>query len=160
MKKIIIRIIIVLIVAAIAIVLISNFSTKPNPEVENSSSSASNAESEKVENATSNTSTTESKEEPKEGYEINVSEKEIIIEKGAEASFDITFTNPDETSIREYIHCEDQDDIIVVKYTPLEDSKITVEIKALKEGTTEIVVCDYNYPDVKEIVKVNVEEVN
>ena len=95
-----------------------------------------------------------------EGYEIILSENDITIEKGSEASFDITFTNPDESSIREYITCEDQDDIILVKYSMLENKKITVEVEALKVGTTEILVCDYNYPDRKEIVRVNVVEEN
>ena len=36
------------------------------------------------------------------------------------------------------------------------NKKITVDVEALKAGATEITVCDYNYPDVKEIVQVNV----
>ena len=98
--------------------------------------------------------------EPQEGYEIIVSKKDITIEKGSETSFVITFTNPDESSIREYITCKDQSDIILVKYSMLENKKITVEVEALKVGVTEIVVSDYNYPDMKEIVKVNVVEAN
>ena len=80
------------------------------------------------------------------------------VEKGKTASFDITFTNPDESSIREYITCKDQEDIILVKYGMLEDKKINVEIEALKVGYTEITICDYNYPDTNMIVKVNVIE--
>ena len=93
-----------------------------------------------------------------DGYEINVSKKELTIKKGAKESFEITFTNPDESSIREYINCEDQNDMVIVSYTPLNDSKITVEVEGLKKGTTEIEVCDYNYQNVKEIIKVNVTE--
>ena len=42
----------------------------------------------------------------------------------------------------------------------LENKKITVEVEALKVGTTEILICDYNYLDRNEIVKVNVVEEN
>lgn len=90
------------------------------------------------------------------GYEIVVSKNDITLEKGEEASFDITFANPDESSIREYITCKDQNDMILLEYGALENHQITVSLKALKAGTTEIVVCDYNYPERKEIVKVNV----
>ena len=144
MKKIIIGIVSVLIVVAVAVAVVlgMKFSTKS-----------------KTENEIADSSNIESKEaEKKEGYDIIVSKKDITIKKGEETSFDITFTNPDEISIREYINCEDQDDIISVKYTPLENKKITVYVEALKVGTTEILVCDYEYPDVKEIVKVNVTE--
>ena len=110
-----------------------------------------------ISNSNSNNVETQ-KTKTEEEYEIKVSKKDITIEKGTEASFDITFTNPDESSIREYINCEDQNDIVIVKYSALEDKKITVEVEALKVGATEIVVCDYNYPNIKEIVKVNVIE--
>ena len=144
MKKVIIGAVIILIIVVIAVIFINNKGEKSNSK-----------------NEIANLSNTENQEmEQKEGYEIILSKKEITIEKGKEASFDITFTNPDESSIREYIVCEDQNDIILVKYTPLEDSKITVEVEALKVGSTEILVCDYNYQDVKEIVKVNVVEAN
>ena len=82
----------------------------------------------------------------------------ITIEKGSKASFDITYTNPDETSIREYITCEDNHDIILFRYYPINDGKTTIEVDALKAGTTEIVICDFDYQDVKAIVKVNVVE--
>ena len=147
MKKIVIGVICVLIVAAIVIALIINSGAKTNSENEIINSNASDLE--------------EIKEiDEEEGYEIIVSKKDITIEKGSEASFDITFTNPDESSIREYIKCEDQNDIILVKYSDLKDKKITVEVEALKVGITEISICDYNYPDAKEIVKVNVVEEN
>ena len=102
---------------------------------------------------------TESQETTKkEGYEINVSNKDITVNVGEEESFEITFTNPDESSIREYIKCKDQDNVIIVKYSDLEDKKITVTVEGLKAGDTEVEVSDYNYPDMKEIVKVNVVE--
>ena len=91
-----------------------------------------------------------------EGYGIIVSKKDIVLEKGTTESFDIIFTNPDESSIREYIHCEDQADIVTVKYSMYKDHKITVEVDALKEGTTEIEICDYNYRNITKIVKVTV----
>ena len=131
-----------LIIGAI-VALAINFSAKTNNESEILKPDSNNTE-----------------KQEKEGYEIIVSKKEITIEKGKETSFDIIFTNPDESSIREYIKCEDQDDIILVKYSMLEDKKITVEIEALKAGVTEILVSDYNYPDIKEIIKVNVLEPN
>lgn len=136
---------------------------KKDQKEETVNSTSSNTENTKkdkkgeISNSNSNNVETQKTEE---GYEIKVSKKDITIEKGTEASFDITFTNPDESSIREYIHCEDQDDIVIVKYSALEDKKITVEVEALKVGVTEIVVCDYNYPNIKEIVKVNVIEKN
>ena len=97
-------------------------------------------------------------EEKQEGYEIITSEKEITVQKGKTSTFDITFTNPDETSIREFIHSDDQDDIIEVRYTPIENKKITVEVEGLKIGKTEILISDYEYPDTKVYVKVNVVE--
>ena len=141
MKKII-GIIIVLIIIVIAIALIVNLGGKPSSE-----------------NEIINESNTESKE-IEEGYEIIVSKENITIEKGSEASFDIIFTNPVESSIREYIKCEDQNDIILVKYSDLKDKKITVDVEALKTGPTEIMICDYNYPNKKAIVKVTVVETN
>ena len=147
MKKIVIGVICVLIVAAIVIALIINSGAKTNSENEIINSNASDLE--------------EIKEiDEEEGYEIIVSKKDITIEKGSEASFDITFTNPDESSIREYIKCEDQNDIILVKYSDLKDKKITVDVEALKTGPTEIMICDYNYPNKKAIVKVTVVETN
>lgn len=149
MKKIIIGIVSLLIVGAIVYACISNFEAKPNSKNETANLTINNTKTQEVEKK-------EVKE--KEGYEIIVSKKDITIEKGEKTSFEITFTNPDEISIREYIHCEDQNNIILVEYTPLEDKKITVQVEALKAGTTEIVVCDFEYPDKKEIVKVNVTE--
>ena len=135
MKKIIIGIVSLLIVVIIAIAIIINFGTKSNSD---------NTESQEI--------------EQKNGYKIVASKKDITINKGSTTSFNITFTNPDELSIREYIDCKDKDDIIIVRYTALENRKITVEVEALKVGTTEIVIYDYDYPDMKEIVKVNVVE--
>lgn len=109
---------------------------------------------------TNSTSNTTKNQEQKDGYEIIVSNKNITVEKGSTASFNITFTNPDESSIREYIHCKDQSDIIVVRYSDVINKKINVELEALKVGVTEIEVSDYNYPDKKEIIKVNVVEKN
>ena len=161
MKKVVIGIVSVLVVVAIAVVAMRCFSTKPNSENVIDNSSRSNTENQETKPNETKPNEDEPKEiENDEGYEIIVSKKDISIEKGEETSFEITFTNPDESSIREYIKCEDQDDIILVKYSPLDDKKITVEVEGLKAGTTEISVCDYNYPDVKEIVKVNVTESN
>ena len=144
MKKIVIGVICILIVVAIVIAIVISSGAKSN-----SGNEIINADSNNVENK---------EVEEKEGYDIVVSKKDITIKKGSEESFDITFTNPDESSIREYIKCEDQNDIILVKYSDLKDKKITVEVEALKVGVTEISICDYNYPEVKEIVKVNVVE--
>lgn len=137
----------------------NNSSSVENKKEEQKENKKEEQKEEKKEEKNVNTNSNSVKVQEKdqsEGYEINVSKKEITIEKGKEASFDITFTNPDESSIREYIHCDDQNDIVIVKYSALENKKITVDVEALKAGATEITVCDYNYPDVKEIVKVNV----
>ena len=142
MKKIIIIILSLFIIAVTTIAIINNFGSKL--DVENKITDLNNIDNKKV--------------EQKEGYEIIVSKKDITVEKGSNISFEITFTIPDVSSIREYITCKDQNDIIIVKYSDLIDRKITVEIEALKVGTTEIEVCDYNYPNTKEIVKVNVIE--
>ena len=152
MKKIILGIVSLLIVGAIVYFCVSNFGAKPNSGDETANLASNNIKTQEVEKK--EIEKNEVKE--KEGYDIIVSKKDITIDKGEEASFEITFTNPDETSIREYIHCEDQDDIILVKYTPIEDKKITVQVEGLKVGTTEIMICDYEYPEVKEIVKVKV----
>lgn len=149
MKKVIIGIVSAVIVIAIVVAFVINIGKKSNYEKKISNSN--NVENQEIE---------QTEKTQKEGYEIIVSKKDITIEKGSQTSFDITFTNPDESSIREYIKCEDQNDIIIVKYTALENKKITVEVEALKAGTTEILVCDYEYPEVKEIVKVNVVEKN
>lgn len=146
MKKAIV--LICVIAAIIACILAFNFSSKSKEEVENVVSKESN-----VENVVE-------EETKKEGFDVLVSKKELTIVKGSEESFDITFTNPDLTSIREYIHCDDQSDIVLVKYTDLIDGKINVYVEGLKAGDTEIEVCDFNYQDVKEIVKVHVVENN
>ena len=141
MKKIIVLILCILAVVVTAVTLTNIFKTKPVSEKEITNSNSNNLESQE-----------------KEGYEIKVSKKDITIEKGEKTSFEITFTIPDISSVREYITCKDQSDIIIVRYSDVIDRKITVEVEALKVGTTEIEVCDYNYPDTKEIVKVNVVE--
>ena len=141
MKKIIIGVLSVLVVVAIAVALIINFGVKSNNENE-------------IVNSNNNVESQEKKQT--EGYEIIISKKDITLEKGSKTTFDITFTNPDELSIREYIKCEDQGDIVTVIYSMIEDKKITVTVEALKAGYTEIVVSDYAYPEMKEIVKVNV----
>lgn len=171
MKKIVIWILSVLIASSIVTAFM--YVTKINPEsennkskqkIENTEKKSDNAAAEsnsKTETVESDSNKTEAKDaEQKDGYDIIVSEKNITIEKGSKASFDITFTNPDESSIREYIKCEDQHDIIIVSYSMLEDKKITVDVEGLKVGTTLIAISDYNYPNKKEIVKVNVVEKN
>lgn len=138
-------------VIVIAIIISSN---KKKDTVESTSNPESQIE-EKIQESEIVEST---EEESKEGYEILVSKKEITIKEGTTESFEITFTNPDETSIREFIHSDDQDDIIEVRYTPLENKKTTVEVEGLKIGKTEILISDYEYPDTKVYVKVNVVE--
>ena len=125
-----------------------------------SESIESKIESKEVESSSTKESTKEESksEEKQEGYEIILSQKELTVEKGKTATFDITFTNPDETSIREYIHCDDQNDMVEVRYAPIKNKKITVEVDGLKPGQTEILVSDYEYPDTKVYVKVNVVE--
>ena len=128
-------------------------------KVENIATNSATANTNKKESVTSSSTSnnTQDKQESKE-YEVNVSKKNIELKVESSSSFEITFTNPDESSIREYITCKDQNDIILVKYSPLENKTITVEVDALKVGVTEIEVCDYNYPNVKQIVTVNVIE--
>ncbi len=148
MKKVIIVILCLLIIGG-GIFAFKNYSkTETNEE---SQSVESKVESKEIE------SEAESKESTKQkGYDITLSKKELTIKKGSKESFDITFTNPDEMSIREYIHSDDQDDLISFQYTPLEDKKIHVEVDGLKVGSTTIIVSDYEYPDYKIEVKVNV----
>ena len=151
MKKII-GIIIVLIIAIIVIALIANWGGKTNTGNETSNlTSVENKETGEIE---------EAQKTEEEGYEIIIPIKNYTIEKGLNTTFDVTFTNPDESSIREYIKCEDQNDIILIKYSDIKDKKITVDVEALKAGYTEIEVSDYNYPNKKEIVKVTVVETN
>ena len=141
MKKVLIVLVVVLIVVGVAYAIMTNVSTEENAK-----------------NEVTNTNEVENEiEEEKEGYDVLVSKKELTIEKRKEETFEITFTNPDLTSIREYIHSDEQSDIILVKYTDLVDDKITVYVEGLKEGTAEILVCDYNYPEVNEIIKVTVK---
>ena len=135
MKKVLIGIICIVIIVVCAFFIVKNISKKSNEENE-------------VQNSN----------QEQEGYPINVSKKEITIKKGLEESFEITFTNPDDESIREYIKCKDDHEIVLVQYSDLIDAKIKVDVKGLKVGTTEISICDYNYPEVKTIVKVNVVE--
>ena len=165
----------VLIVAAVVIGLVYNFSIKPNSEKEVKQPDTSSVETNEGENqgngnaeidnpqsgnAEGTNPESGNQETEQEGYEILVSQKELTVGKGKEASFDITFTTPDPMLIREYITCKDQDDIITVKYTPLKDRKITVEVEALKAGSTEISICDFEYPNRVVIVNVNVVEEN
>ena len=56
-------------------------------------------------------------------YEINLSKTELTIKKGETESFEITFENPDESSIREYIKCQDQNRIVLVKYSALKEKE-------------------------------------
>ena len=164
------------VIAIMAVFMLAGCATNQNESTNNSTPVESvNEVSEQKNNESQNTEATVTEEEQidngeeqasideevqEEGYEIITSESEITVEEGAEVSFDITFTNPDESSIREYITCEDQDDIISVQYSPIEDNKITVTVDGLKSGDTEIVISDYNYPEMKAIVKVNVTEKN
>lgn len=164
-KSLLVSLIIIMITAGLCVFTGCGNDNNENKEkiVNSNSNNVENQQTEQKEEKNVNTNSNSVKVQEKdqsEGYEINVSKKEITIEKGKEASFDITFTNPDESSIREYIHCDDQNDIVIVKYSALENKKITVDVEALKAGATEITVCDYNYPDVKEIVKVNVIDNN
>ena len=153
MKKFIAFILCVLLIGVIVFAIYTS-SNKKSDSIE----STPNVES-KTEEKTQESEKAESteNEESKEGYEILLSKKEITIKEGSTESFEITFTNPDETSIREYIHCDDQSDIVEVRYTPLDNKKITVEVKGLKPGSTEILISDYEYPNYKEYVKVIVE---
>ena len=145
MKKIIIGIIIILVVAAALVFLMSHFADKSTTG-----------------NEIVNTANVEKQvTEPKNldgGSSVIVTDKEITIVKGSKSTFVVTFTNPDESAIREYIKCKDQDDIVLVKYTDIENKKTTVEVEGLKAGSTEIIVSDYTYPELQEIVKVNVIE--
>ena len=142
MKKVVIALIVVLIAVGIAFAIITNISTK---EVAKNEIANTDTESDAVENE-------------EEGFDILVSKEEITVKKGEEESFEITFTNPDLTSIREYIHCDEQSNVVVVKYSDLVDDKITVYVEGLKAGDTEIEVCDFNFQDVKKFVKVHVVE--
>ena len=136
MKKVVIGIVSLLLVGGLVAFLIINNNAKQRKEIEVPQNNVEKKET--------------------EGYEIKVSKKNITLEKGKSTSFVITFTNPDPSSIREYIHCEDQSDIVLVRYSDYIDGKITVEVEGLKVGTTEIEISDYEYPETKEVVKVNV----
>lgn len=157
MKKVVIVIFSLIIVVSLMVVINPKFAKTKNKESVNSNVNIQSVESVEGEKSSkSNLDTKKQDAQEKKRYDIIVSNKNITVEEGSETSFTITFTNPDEQDIREYIKCEDQDDIILVKYSDMDNKKITVNILGLKVGTTEILVCDYNYPDVKESVKVNV----
>lgn len=154
MKKALIIILCLLVTGGIIFAVI-NYS-KPTSS-SGSNTSESNIESKKTEAKAESDAPESTEEDSEEGYDILLSKKEIKVKEGTTESFEITFTNPDETSIREYVHCDDQADIVEVRYTPLDNKKITVEVKGLKKGTTEILISDYEYPNYKEYVKVVVE---
>ena len=181
MKKILIGFVGVFVGAAVAVAVMMYVLPKTNAENENANSNTSAKETDsntqnqndnnsngQNQNGSTNTqnqntnnqqnTNTNNTQQQNNGYEIMVSKKELTINKGSSVSFDITYTNPDESSIREYIHCNDQNNIVVVKYSDINDKKINVEVEGLKAGTTEIEVSDYNYPNKKEIVKVTVVE--
>ena len=138
MKKVVIGIVCVLIVGGLVAFLIFNNNSK-----------------QKEENETTKTSENVKETEQKKEY-VKVSKNEITVVKGKSTSFVVTFTNPDQESIREYINCKDSSKIVDISYTNIVDGKTTVEVEGLKVGTTEIEVSDYEYPESKEIVKVKV----
>ena len=143
MKKIIISIVGVLLVGTLVVFLIIN--NKPQDQLGNETSKTNENSSETKKTA---------------GYKIIVSENEITVEQGKKHSFEVTFTNPDLTSIREYIVCKDQDKLVSVTYSAIENGKMTIEVEGLEVGTTEIEISDFEYPETKEIVKVNILETN
>ena len=145
MKKAVILILCLLIIGGCLYAFTKNSKTESDVE-----SVESKIESKEIES--------EVESEKPEEYDIVLSKKELTIKKGSSESFEITFTNPDETSIREYIHCDDQSDIVVVKYSDMANKKINVEVEGLKAGETKILVSDYEYPDFKEYVTVKVVE--
>ena len=145
MKKVVILILCLLIIGGCLYAFTKNSKTESDVE-----SVETKIESKEIES--------EVESEKPEGYDILLSKKELTIKKGSSESFEITFTNPDETSIREYIHCDDQSDIVVVKYSDMANKKINVEVEGLKAGETKILVSDYEYPDFKEYVTVKVVE--
>lgn len=147
MKKVVILILCLLIIGGCLYAFTKNSKTETPKE---SQSVESKVESKEIES--------EVESEKPEGYDILLSKKELTIKKGSSESFEITFTNPDETSIREYIHCDDQSDIVIVKYSDMANKKINVEVEGLKAGETKILVSDYEYPDFKEYVTVKVVE--
>ena len=174
MKKLLIGILGMFLGAAIAVIVVyfvlqepktdgeeKNQNTSTETKKENTSNETKKeeqTETKKDETSSENKNTNTQNNDQKNGYEIILSKKEITVKKGSSESFDITFTNPDESSIREYIHSDNQNDIIVVKYSDMKDKKINVQVEGLKVGTSEISISDYNYPNKKEIVKVKVVE--
>ena len=138
MKKVVIGIVCVLIVGGLITFLIVNNNSKQKPE-----------------NETTKTSENVKETEQKKEY-VKVSKNEITVVKGKSTSFVVTFTNPDLSTVREYINCKDSSKIVDISYTDIVDGKTTVIVEGLKVGTTEIEVSDYEYPESKEIVKVNV----
>ena len=138
MKKVVIGIVCALIVGGLVAFLIVNNNSK-----------------QKEENETTKTSENVKETEQKKEY-VKVSKNEITVVKGKSTSFVVTFTNPDLSTVREYINCKDSSKIVDISYTNIVDGKMTVEVEGLKVGTTEIEVSDYEYPESKEIVKVKV----
>ena len=142
MKKVVIGIVCVLLVGGLVAFLIINNNSKQDNKNVNETPKASENEKNKE---------TEQNEE----Y-VKVSKNEITVVKGKSISFVVTFTNPDLSSVREYINCKDSSYMVDISYTDIVDGKMTVEVEGLKVGTTEIEVSDYEYPESKAIVKVNV----
>ena len=91
MKKFLALIILLFVVIAIAFII-----SKQNKN--NTDFKSNSVESNIIEDQNLDSNITQ-----KDGYEIIVSKKDITLEKGKEESFEITFTNPDELSILEYI---------------------------------------------------------
>ena len=158
MKKVLIGIICGLIIGGIIFAVINQSKKDTGSKSEPSKSSVESKQKESK--AEKDSSESAEKEETNEGYEILVSKKELTIEEGSTESFEITFTNPDEMSIREYIHCDDQGKTVEVRYTPLENKKTTVEVEGLKAGKTQLLISDYEYPNYKIFVNINVIEKN
>jgi len=142
MKKIVIGIVSVLLVGGLVAFVIVNNNSKQNTENETPKTN---------ENENVNDKETEQKEE----Y-VKVSKNEITIAEGKSTSFVVTFTNPDLSTIREYVNCKDQGKIADTSYTDIIDGKMTVIVEGLTVGSTEIEISDYEYPESKAIVKVNV----
>ena len=138
MKKVVIGIVSVLLVGGLVAFLIVNNNSKQNSEKETPK-------------------TSEKEQEKKEEAEyVKVSKNEITVVKGKSTSFVVTFTNPDLSTVREYINCKDSGKMVDISYTDIVDGKTTVEVEGLKVGTTEIEISDYEYPESKAIVKVKV----
>ena len=138
MKKVVIGIVSALLVGGLVAFLIVNNNSKQNSEKETPK-------------------TSEKEQEKKEETEyVKVSKNEITVVKGKSTSFVVTFTNPDLSTVREYINCKDSGKMVDISYTDIVEGKTTVEVEGLKVGTTEIEISDYEYPESKAIVKVKV----